>query len=417
MHPEKVDSAWRPELSEMVVRLVRSDEQRRYQQLMRAHHYLGYLPKIGETLWYVATWREQWLALLSFSGSALKCAVRDRWIGWTLRQHYGRLKLVVNNSRFLILPDGHLFNLGSRVLSLCQRRLPGDWEEAFGHGVVLLETFVDPQRHRGTVYRAANWMYVGNTRGYRRTHGGYTATPQTPKMVFLRPLRPDACQILCGAILSPPYRLGGTTMRLTAEQMRSLPSFFSQISDPRRAQGRRHRLSMVLGIAAGAVLCGMRGYQAISDWAQSLGQKSRERFGCRREEGRYVVPSEYVLRNVLIRVTPAHLDQSLQRWNEVYGAGDESLAIDGKTMCKDRKSTRLNSSHGYISYAVFCLKKKNTTLHSAVSPPLSPRFEIDRTDGTELPSGDLRLAFVIVSADSLQSGHNDSILAIVLTYH
>src|SRR6266576_3610725 len=72
MHPEKVDSAWRPELSEMVVRLVRSDEQRRYQQLMRAHHYLGYLPKIGETLWYVATWREQWLALLSFSGSAVK---------------------------------------------------------------------------------------------------------------------------------------------------------------------------------------------------------------------------------------------------------------------------------------------------------------------------------------------------------
>src|SRR6266550_2474795 len=245
MHPEKVDSAWRPELSEMVVRLVRSDEQRRYQQLMRAHHYLGYLPKIGETLWYVATWREQWLALLSFSGSALKCAVRDRWIGWTLRQHYGRLKLVVNNSRFLILPDGHLFNLGSRVLSLCQRRLPGDWEEAFGHGVVLLETFVDPQRHRGTVYRAANWMYVGNTRGYRRTHGGYTATPQTPKMVFLRPLRPDACQILCGAILSPPYRLGGTTMRLTAEQMRSLPSFFSQISDPR--PGPREAPSFVHG--------------------------------------------------------------------------------------------------------------------------------------------------------------------------
>jgi len=257
--------------------------------------------------------------------------------------------------------DGHFFNLGSRVLSLCQRRLPGDWEEAFGHGVVLLETFVDPQRHRGTVYRAANWMYVGNTRGYRRTHGGYTATPQTPKMVFLRPLRPDACQILCGAILSPPYRLGGTTMRLTAEQMRSLPSFFSQISDPRRAQGRRHRLSMVLGIAAGAVLCGMRGYQAISDWAQSLGQKSRERFGCRREEGRYVVPSEYVLRNVLIRVTPAHLDQALQRWNEVYGAGDESLAIDGKTMCnaldEQGQQTHVMSVVGHQSKTCYTQKK------------------------------------------------------------
>src|SRR5438132_9228453 len=100
MRPESFDSATRPELREMVVRLVRSGEQLRYQELLREHHYLGDLPKIGETLWYVATWREQWLALLSFSASALKCAVRDRWIGWTLRQHYGRLKLVVNNSRF-----------------------------------------------------------------------------------------------------------------------------------------------------------------------------------------------------------------------------------------------------------------------------------------------------------------------------
>ncbi len=150
-------------------------------------------------------------------------------------------------------------------------------------------------------------------------------------------------------------------MRLTAEQMRSLPSFFSQISDPRRAQGRRHRLSMVLGIAAGAVLCGMRGYQAISDWAQSLGQKSRERFGCRREEGRYVVPSEYVLRNVLIRVTPAHLDQSLQRWNEVYGAGDESLAIDGKTMCnaldEQGQQTHVMSVVGHQSKTCYTQKK------------------------------------------------------------
>src|SRR5437016_12204259 len=103
-------------------------------------------------------------------------------------------------------------------------------------------------------------------------------------------------------------------MRLTAEQMRSLPSFFSQISDPRRAQGRGHRLSMVLGIAAGAVLCGMRGYQAISDWAQSRGQKSRERFGCRREEGREVVLSEHVLRYLLLRFAPPRLTPSLPRW-------------------------------------------------------------------------------------------------------
>jgi hypothetical protein len=239
--------------------------------------------------------------------------------------------------------------------------LPRDWEEAFGHSVVLLETFVDPQRHRGTVYRAANWMYVGDTRGYRRTHAGYTNRSQTPKRVFLRPLRADAREILCGAILSPPYRLGGTTMRLTAEQMRLLPSFFSQIADPRRVQGTRHRLSTVLGIAAGAVLCGMRGYKAIADWAQSLGQKSRERFGCRREQSQYVVPSESILRNVLIRVAPADLDRALQRWNERYSGGDETLAIDGKTMRnavdEEGQQTHVMSVVGHQTKTCYAQKK------------------------------------------------------------
>ena len=72
---------------------------------------------------------------------------------------------------------------------------------------------------------------------------------------------------------------------LNAEQMRSLPLCFATIADPRRAQGRRHRLPVVLAIAAGAILCGMRGYKAISGWADALGQKARERFGCRRENG------------------------------------------------------------------------------------------------------------------------------------
>src|SRR5208283_2390964 len=294
----------------------RSFEQPRYQDLMQEHHYLGSLPKIGETLWYVASWHEEWVALLSFSASALKCAARDHWIGWDFRQRYSRLKLVVNNSRFLILPEGHVPNLGSRVLSLCQRRLASDWEATFGHGVLLLETFVDPQRFRGTVYRAANWVYVGNTKGFHRTRLGYSATPQSPKMVFVQPLRADARPLLSQAVLPPPFQIGGSTLVLTAAQMQSLPTFFREIPDPRRAQGRRHRLSTVLALAAGAVLCGMRGYRAIADWAQSLGQKSRERFGCRRQGGRYVVPSEYILRNVLIRVAPAHLDRALRRWNE-----------------------------------------------------------------------------------------------------
>jgi hypothetical protein len=328
---------------------------------MQEHHYLGSLPKIGETLWYVATWREEWAALLSFSACALKCTARDRWIGWDFRHQYDRLKLVVNNSRFLILPDRHVPNLASRVLSLCQRRLGRDWQETFGHPVVLLETFVDPERFRGTVYRAANWVYVGNTKGFSRTRRGYTATAQSPKMVFVQPLQADARALLSRAILEPPYRTGGHKIMLSANQMQSLPSFFAAIPDPRRAQGRRHRLATVLAIAAGASLCGMRGYRAISDWAKSLGQKARQRFGCRYQKGRYFVPSEYILRDVLIRVDPVHLDRALQRWNEINAPKDESLALDGKTMCNaiddQGHRTHILSVVGHQSKACYTQKK------------------------------------------------------------
>ena len=320
-------------LKEVQVRPVRSTEEQRYQELMRDQHYLGDLPKIGETLWYLGLWRDTWVALLSFSAAAWKCAARDRWIGWDFRHQYDRLKLLTNNSRFLILKDWHFPNLGSRLLSLCQNRIDRDWQETFGHPVLLLETFVDPQRYRGTVYQASNWVYVGDTKGFRRTHQGYSATAQSPKMVFLKPLRAEARSLLSQAILPSPYHTGGPKIMLKAAQMESLPYFFREIPDPRRAQGRRHPLPTVLAIAAGAVLCGMRGYRAIADWAQSLSPRARERFRCRRENGRSVVPSEYVIRDLLIRIHPPDLDRALQQWNDTYGRQDESLAIDGKTMC------------------------------------------------------------------------------------
>ena len=171
----------------------------------------------------MASWGEAWVALVSFSACALKCAARDGWFGWDLRQRYRRLKRVVNNSRFLILPEWHAPNLGWRVLALCQRRVGRDGEASFGHGVVLLEALVDPERFRGTVYRAANWVYVGNTRGFRRTHLGYSAPPQSPKMVLLKPLRGDARGLLSSATLPPPYRLGESKTMLTAAPRQSLP--------------------------------------------------------------------------------------------------------------------------------------------------------------------------------------------------
>jgi len=148
---------------------------------------------------------------------------------------------------------------------------------------------------------------------------------------------------------------------LNAQQMQTLPNFFADIPDPRRAQGRRHPLSTVLAIAAGATLCGMRGYVAISDWAKSLGQKARERFGCRSQNRRYIVPSLSIIRDVLIRVDPVHLDRALQRWNQTYGQQDESLAIDGKTMCNaiddQGHQTHIMSAIGHQSKTCYTQKK------------------------------------------------------------
>ncbi|MHB8348548.1 MAG: Druantia anti-phage system protein DruA, partial [Acidiferrobacterales bacterium] len=320
-------------LETLRVRPVSKSEEARYRELMQQHHYLGDLAKIGHTLWYVATHTEEWAALLSFSAAAWKCGVRDRWIGWDFRHQYDRLNLVANNSRFLILPQWHHPNLGSKVLSLCQQRIAADWQTRFGHPLLLMETFVDPARFHGTVYRAANWTCLGLTRGFRRTRAGYGARAESPKLVFIRPLQRDARMLLSRSILDPLYRTGVPKIMLSAEQMRTLPDFFAAIPDPRRAQGRRHRLPVVLGIAAGAILCGMRGYKAIAEWANDLGPKARERFGCRREQRRCVVPSESVIRDVLVRVDPAALDRALQQWNAAFGQKDQSLAIDGKTMC------------------------------------------------------------------------------------
>jgi len=319
-------------LSELVVRPVERSEEERYQQGLAEHHYLGALPKIGETIWYVATWRGEWVAQLSMSAAALKCGVRDAWIGWDFRTQYGRLNLIANNSRFLILPNGHRPNVGSRVLGLLGRRLGADWQSRFGHPLLLLETFVDPARFQGTVYRAANWSELGLTRGYRRIREGYSAAAAGPKRVFVRALRPDA-----RACLNAPERermqlKGAANIMLNAAQMRSLPHCFTAIADPRRAQGRRHRLPVVLGIAAGAIVCGMRGYKAIAEWAAALGQQARARFGCRRENGHYLVPSEFVIRDCLVRIEPDALDRALKAWNEAWGKTDGALAIDGKTM-------------------------------------------------------------------------------------
>lgn len=129
------------------------------------HHYLGHALIPGAQLRYFVRSNGEPLALLSFGASAWKVKPRDQFIGWSDAQRRGKLHLIVNNARFLILPWITCRNLASRVLALITHRLANDWHARYGYRPVLLETFVEKPRFAGTCYKAANWQYLGDTQG------------------------------------------------------------------------------------------------------------------------------------------------------------------------------------------------------------------------------------------------------------
>src|SRR6266571_3475265 len=136
------------------LRLITPQERLRFDQLLIEGHYLHSAEFVGEQLRYVAEYQAQWVALLVWSAGAYKLKLREEWIGWSDRQKRRRLPLVVNNSRFFIPEPYHIPNLASKVMKLVLERLSLDWEQAYHHAVLVAETFVDPERYRGTTYKA-----------------------------------------------------------------------------------------------------------------------------------------------------------------------------------------------------------------------------------------------------------------------
>jgi len=161
-------------LRKVAVRLIHPQERERFDALLESQHYLHSARVGGQSLRYVAEVEGQWVALLVFSGAAPHTKARESQIGWTPRQRARRLCFVVDNSRFLILPERQLYpNLASRVLALCLKGLSADWQEQWGHPVVLVESYVDESQYRGTCYRACGFEAVGLTAGYGRSSRDY----------------------------------------------------------------------------------------------------------------------------------------------------------------------------------------------------------------------------------------------------
>ena len=173
-----------------------------WNELVERYHYLGYKPLPGAQVRYFVLSRSRLLAALGFGASAWKVAPRDRFIGWSSKARIENLHLVVNNARFLILPWVTSRNLASRILSAVAKRLPLDWEKRYGYEPALLETFVDQDRFRGTCYRAANWVHVGDTQGRGKLDRQHRHSLPV-KAIFLYPLRRDFRRRLCSP--SPPH--------------------------------------------------------------------------------------------------------------------------------------------------------------------------------------------------------------------
>jgi hypothetical protein len=145
--------------------VVNRDHSRLWNEYIHRYHYLGHQPLPGAQLRYFITVDQQIVAALGFGAAAWQTAPRDQFIGWSHEQRERNLALIINNARFLIMPWVKSKNMASKILSMAVRRLPDDWEKHYNIRPVLLETFVDTERFTGACYKAANWRYVGKTKG------------------------------------------------------------------------------------------------------------------------------------------------------------------------------------------------------------------------------------------------------------
>lgn len=327
-------------LHRVTVRLITEAEVGRYNYHLEQDHYLESSRYAGQALRYVAELDGQWVGLITFSAPALKIKAREQWIGWSPRQRAQRLGFVVNNSRFLVLLERQRYpNLASRVLGLVLRRLSADWQEHWGHPVLLVESFVDESKYQGTCYKACGFEAVGATRGFKRASRDFYEEHGKPKQLYLRQLRPRACKRLRQARLDPELAIYEAEVTgpcpFRAPALEGMLEAFGQLKDSRRGHGLRHRQRFVLTCAAVCTLMGACGFRAFESASKKFTQRQLRAMGCMpdEEDGRYYSPSDSTFQRVLNRVDAVALAGIVGRWLAEQEIGTlAQLAIDGKVL-------------------------------------------------------------------------------------
>jgi hypothetical protein len=325
-------------LNEVRVDLATPAQRARLNRLLDKHHYLGSVRPVGERLYYLARdAARQWVAVLVFSAPAKHLKHRDKWIGWSNEQRRRRLSLVTNNCRFLVLPEFSVPNLGSRVLRLTLDRLSGDWQTCYGHPVEAVETFVDPERFCGTVYKANGWTELGQTDGWGRCQRDYYVKHDKPKRLFVRPLRRDSCRSLQAEHLKPelavveakvPARCSHSVkqIRPIVDCLKALPEY--------RARVESYPLFSLASIILLAMLCeAPRGQTDLEKFARGFNQGQRRALGIRRNrQGHYPAPSQSTFSRFLAGIDALKLNEQLLAVQQrLRGPAPQELVVmDGK---------------------------------------------------------------------------------------
>jgi hypothetical protein len=151
----------------------RTPEERLFNSLVEQYHYLRYEQPVGEHAKYLVCGQGRPIACLGWSSAPRHLGSRDRYIGWSAEARRRNIRFIAYNTRFLILPWVRIENLASHILGRMAARISADWQLMYGHPIYFLETFVDPERFRGTCYRAANWVLLGNTTGRGKQSNSY----------------------------------------------------------------------------------------------------------------------------------------------------------------------------------------------------------------------------------------------------
>jgi hypothetical protein len=312
-------------------------ERSRARRLLGKHHYLGDVRAVGEQLWYAIRAQGQWLGVLVFCAGSRRLRARDQWIGWSEEQRRRRLPLIVNNCRFLLLPEKTFSNLASRSLSLCLRRLSADWQARYDHPVVLVETFVDPEQFCGTVYTASGWQELGQTDGFGRVRRDFYVEHNKPKRLFARELCKNARRSLQADKLKVTLASveARTRPRCTQNpaEIRSLIQYLKSLPDYRRRIG-VYPLWTLVAICVLAHLCGApRGQKDLAKFAKGMSKAQRRALGVRQQPEGYPAPSQPTFCRMMKHINDEALEKViLQTQEQIRGPAPahELIVLDGK---------------------------------------------------------------------------------------